>query len=695
MASSEAAKATAGGDIAESSEATVEIKIKTLDSQTYTLRVDKSVPVPALKEQIASVTGVLSEQQRLICRGRVLKDDQLLSAYHVEDGHTLHLVVRQPPQLSTPSTSNMGSEGATGHQGTNAAPGGAHNRGSQVAHSFVFESVNLDQGDLDSSLISRIISGMLDSIGSASTGTGNIENDVREMISERLQQASGDSGVSDSPQPPLNPTNPQSARQQGDARFSSTISSGSQNAHFIPDSLSTLSQYIGVMRDEFRREGFGANETAGTRLSEGRDRDSHSPAAQLGLPTPTSLAEILLSARQLLMDQTGDCLSQLGRQLGDHSSITDPLARMNIQSAAMRSGVLMRNLGSMLLELSRTTMTLRMGQSPAEAIVNTGPANYISATGPNPLMVQAVPFYPGGSTIGGMGPLNSGYGVGGEPQNVPIVPRNIEIRIRTSRGVPVAGTNSNEPAAAQQQQEQTEPMRNSSSANVVHQSFSGGDSGVRVVPLRTVVAMPSGVNPLPADSIASSVRLFYPLLARVRPTSAGNARDARGTNTSNQTQQGAAEVDNQPIHQFPLQRENLDPSSAGTHVSVNGMSFGISGLSPSANETSAHEAVFVSSQQSPPNNNSESRSQANDDTVRVTESDDTARAASEPGAFFSTALRQLMPLISQVREQGPSPTNPSSSTTQVESGNTSGSSSRHQLDPPAPPSPKRTKRSGD
>ncbi|GMQ02990.1 hypothetical protein CsSME_00048975 [Camellia sinensis var. sinensis] len=74
----------------------VEIKIKTLDSQTYILRVDKCVPVPALKEQIASVTGVLCEQQRLICRGKVLKDDQLLSAYHVEDGHTLHMVVRQP-----------------------------------------------------------------------------------------------------------------------------------------------------------------------------------------------------------------------------------------------------------------------------------------------------------------------------------------------------------------------------------------------------------------------------------------------------------------------------------------------------------------------------------------------------------------------------------------------------------------------
>ena len=41
------------------------------------------VPVPLLKEKIATVTGILSEQQRLICRGRVLKDDELLSAYRI------------------------------------------------------------------------------------------------------------------------------------------------------------------------------------------------------------------------------------------------------------------------------------------------------------------------------------------------------------------------------------------------------------------------------------------------------------------------------------------------------------------------------------------------------------------------------------------------------------------------------------
>ncbi|CAA7409470.1 unnamed protein product [Spirodela intermedia] len=71
------------GTTEEFPESTVEINVKTLDSQTYTLRVNKYVPVPALKEQIANLTGILSGQQRLICRGKVLKDDQLLSAYRI------------------------------------------------------------------------------------------------------------------------------------------------------------------------------------------------------------------------------------------------------------------------------------------------------------------------------------------------------------------------------------------------------------------------------------------------------------------------------------------------------------------------------------------------------------------------------------------------------------------------------------
>lgn len=54
-----------------------------LVSSGTSLHFTYQVPVPELKQQIASITGILSEQQRLICRGRVLKDDQCLSAYRI------------------------------------------------------------------------------------------------------------------------------------------------------------------------------------------------------------------------------------------------------------------------------------------------------------------------------------------------------------------------------------------------------------------------------------------------------------------------------------------------------------------------------------------------------------------------------------------------------------------------------------
>ncbi|KAJ0794299.1 hypothetical protein HanOQP8_Chr01g0038431 [Helianthus annuus] len=116
----------------------------------------------------------------------------------------------------------------------------------------------------------------------------------------------------------------------------------------------------------------------------------HSAAGQSGLPTPAALSEVTQSTRQLLVEQAGECLTQLTRQLGDQTNVTDPVARLRMQSNALRSGALLQNLGAFLLELGRTTMTLRLGQSPTEAVVNAGPAVFISTSGPNPIMVQVI-----------------------------------------------------------------------------------------------------------------------------------------------------------------------------------------------------------------------------------------------------------------------------------------------------------------
>ena len=54
---------------------------------------------------------------------------------------------------------------------------------------------------------------------------------------------------------------------------------------------------------------------------------------------------------------------QLATQLEGEATVTDAVARTEIQSAAMQNGIMMQNLGALLLELGRTTMTLRMGES--------------------------------------------------------------------------------------------------------------------------------------------------------------------------------------------------------------------------------------------------------------------------------------------------------------------------------------------
>ncbi|CAI9092655.1 OLC1v1027965C1 [Oldenlandia corymbosa var. corymbosa] len=364
----------------------VEIKIKTLDSQTYTMRVDKCVPVPALKEQIASVTGVLSEQQRLICRGKVLKDDQLLSAYHVEDGHTLHLVVRQPIAPSSEGTPNPDRDPTT-TSGRVQGSGGP---------TVLVSSFNISEQDGELST-SRFLSALLGSLGMANFGSGPEGVDLNETPSERISNATGQRNISR--QPPEVSVSGQPFISSGAFSFPAVDPMESLQAPVIPDSLTTLTQNLSRLRQEFVanveaqsssiHQGAGFQGTAGQNI----DASSFSAPQRGGLPTPASLADVLLTTRQLLNEHVAESLSLLARQLQGHANITDASERARIQNNTLRSGALIHNLGALLLELARTTITMRMGQTPADGIVNAGPAVFISPTGPNPIMVQVILLY--------------------------------------------------------------------------------------------------------------------------------------------------------------------------------------------------------------------------------------------------------------------------------------------------------------
>ncbi|KAG5188706.1 hypothetical protein JKP88DRAFT_234129 [Tribonema minus] len=68
------------------------VHIRCSNAQKFTVPLDTSVTVGAFKATIAEQAQVPAESQRLIYKGRVLKDDQTLASYDVQPDTTIHLV---------------------------------------------------------------------------------------------------------------------------------------------------------------------------------------------------------------------------------------------------------------------------------------------------------------------------------------------------------------------------------------------------------------------------------------------------------------------------------------------------------------------------------------------------------------------------------------------------------------------------
>ncbi|KAH6792435.1 hypothetical protein C2S52_002912 [Perilla frutescens var. hirtella] len=652
-----------GSDAAECSETTVEIKIKTLDSQTFTLRVHKRVPVPELKEQIASVTGVLSEQQRLICRGKVLKDDQLLSAYHVEDGHTLHLVVRQPV-APLPEQSDQPATDPTSSTGQN--PGG------RISPGMVVGTFNIsEQGDGAFPDLNRIVSAVLNSFGVSRFGSGTEGIDLNQPPLERLSTAPGLIGTRIS------------SRLQSDQAASVAVPVEPLQPPIIPDSLTTLLQYLNHLRQEFPAYGQSANAQNG---SDGQELEFavHSSEPR-GLLTPESLAEVMSSARQLLVEQATECLSQLSGQLESHSSVTDALERSRIQSNAIRSGALFQNLGALLLELGRAMMTLRMGQSPADALVNAGPSVFISSTGPNPIMVQPLPFQPGAS-FGSVpvGTVQHGSGVAGSSAATGFLPRNIDIRIRAGSLFP-----RREPSASQSQGQTGTPSSTSVSsgqqdAATVEPNSRNREPQVRAIPIRTVVAaVPASVG-RNSDSSRGSIGILYPVLARVQHLSSGSLNNARASQVSDQNHDSNGNTE-QPVPGSSTQQQHVpipggNGSSSGNLPSEalndQGFSAQVRGLEQLLSSIFPGGHILSESSEPPRSASAPSHTEASQGSRNSQES---ASAVSDEGVLLSNILRQIMPMLSEnsgADENRPSTEGANSDEAQADDNREQGSSRR-------------------
>ncbi|KAI3852249.1 hypothetical protein MKX03_028401 [Papaver bracteatum] len=435
---SSAQEASTSAVTGESLDSIVEVNVKTLDSQIYAFRVEKNMPVPLFKEKIAGTVGVPVEQQRLIFRGKVLKDNQCLSEYHVEDGHTLHLVARQPAQPQTSSGTPSGEANAnTNGQGNDPNTAAPRNRVGPVSHSVVLGTFNVgDQGENGGVPdLTRIVGAVLNSIGLGGQipmGATNTSSSVPPNATNQTSQAAETEGTRGNvvgrggqafPNQPF-----QSLAQS--LQFPLTGAAVNVPSHQmpIPDSLSTLLEFINRMELVLRVNGGHPSASENTEDPPRMEL----PSNARGLRTPEALSIVLRQAQQLLSSHAAAALSHIAEHLEGEGGATDPAVRSQIQTESVQVGRAMQHLGALFLELGRTIVTLRMGQSPAESSVNAGPAVYISSSGPNPIMVQPFPLQTS-SLFGGAAATQTNAGIP-VPVGLGDTPRHVNIHIHAGSG---------------------------------------------------------------------------------------------------------------------------------------------------------------------------------------------------------------------------------------------------------------------
>ncbi|THF99310.1 hypothetical protein TEA_002689 [Camellia sinensis var. sinensis] len=122
--------AAGGGGVGGGGGADVTVHIRCSNGSKFSVQISLDSTVGSFKSVVAQNCDIPAEQQRLIYKGRILKDDQALESYGLEADHTVHLVRGFAPATSADTT------GATNTGVPNSTPSGVRSVSSDEGGAF-------------------------------------------------------------------------------------------------------------------------------------------------------------------------------------------------------------------------------------------------------------------------------------------------------------------------------------------------------------------------------------------------------------------------------------------------------------------------------------------------------------------------------------------------------------------------------
>jgi len=106
-----------GGDQPE-----INVQIRQSSGANFDIKIKADQTIEEMKQICQESSSIPAAEQRLIFKGKILKDDQKLVDYKIEDGMTVHLVKSAKPPSSQGASSNVAAP--TQNVGNPGAPAG-------------------------------------------------------------------------------------------------------------------------------------------------------------------------------------------------------------------------------------------------------------------------------------------------------------------------------------------------------------------------------------------------------------------------------------------------------------------------------------------------------------------------------------------------------------------------------------------